>query len=582
VAFTDTKKRRALTEGQVTFAGDEARALLAGRLEELCDPAGAGWERVKHNSSRTIYRGVIECREVYLKRYHSRAIVHRLARSLGISDAKCEMRFCEYLSSRGIETPTALAATCTDGVEWLAMLAVTPSQRASEWHVENLSRGRDGRKRIRKAVILLAEAVAHMHAVGVVHHDLHAGNILIRTDTPEPRPVLMDLHRMKKRPWLSRRDKAMNLAQLLHDRGNLTTRTERLLFLKHYLASSKCRGTLRGWGTIIEEFARSHRRRIYAQRDRRILGNNRYFHRIRLPGLWRGHVVLASKRRMLGSKAAGMVFKLEDWQRALDRPQRLLTAQITKLVKDSASGRIVRRPLRVGDRTIDVFVKRPRRKRPWKILLDCFRSARPIRAFRTGHALLTRQIPTALPLAALQRRIGPLLVDSILITEAHDAQQLDHFLNKWLASGDDGRTGLTSGQRRRLAQQVLGQMGYLLQKLHDNNFRHRDLKSGNMLVQWSPGRRPEIFLVDLDGLRHVAWLTMRQRYQGLMRLNVSLLRCRAVNHAGQLRMLLGYLRRTGGRRVDFKPYWRMLEAWSAKKLREQIHSRRQKQKAVRR
>jgi hypothetical protein len=67
-----------------------------------------------------------------------------------------------------------------------------------------------------------------------------------------------------------------------------------------------------------------------------------------------------------------------------------------------------------------------------------------------------------------------------------------------------------------------------------------------------------------------------------MRLNVSLLRCPAVSHAGQLRMLLGYLRGTGNGKVQFKPYWRMLEEWSARKLRRQIRDMRQRQKALRR
>jgi hypothetical protein len=67
-----------------------------------------------------------------------------------------------------------------------------------------------------------------------------------------------------------------------------------------------------------------------------------------------------------------------------------------------------------------------------------------------------------------------------------------------------------------------------------------------------------------------------------MRLNVSLLACPTVNQAGRLRMLLGYLRRPGCGRIDFKPYWRVLEEWSQKKIRRQIRSRRKRQKAARR
>ena len=67
-----------------------------------------------------------------------------------------------------------------------------------------------------------------------------------------------------------------------------------------------------------------------------------------------------------------------------------------------------------------------------------------------------------------------------------------------------------------------------------------------------------------------------------MRLNVSLLECPVVNHAGRLRMLLGYLRRPGIGRINFKPYWRTLEEWSARKLRQQIRLCQRRQKVQRR
>jgi hypothetical protein len=71
-------------------------------------------------------------------------------------------------------------------------------------------------------------------------------------------------------------------------------------------------------------------------------------------------------------------------------------------------------------------------------------------------------------------------------------------------------------------------------------------------------------------------------FQGLMRLNVSLLECSSVSHAGRLRMLLGYLRRPGCGRIAYKPYWRELERWSTEKLDRQIASRQKRQRRIRR
>jgi hypothetical protein len=289
---------------------------------------------------------------------------------------------------------------------------------------------------------------------------------------------------------------------------------------------------------------------------------------------------LSSKFSLAGSKAALLEFTPGQWQEALANIEALLKDPANEMIKQSASGMVMRRPLDVGPHHLDVYVKYPRRKQPWKVLLDCLRPSRCRRAFEFGHQLINRRIATALPLAYLERRVGPVLLESVLITEAVDCPRLKPFLNTWLAQPPQGDVHLTVPQQLRLAQQVLWQMGRMLQRLHDNRYAHRDLKANNLLVRWT-GPSPELVLVDLDGLTHTLWISDRRRCQGLMRLNVSLLECPVVNHAGRLRMLLGYLRRPGCGRINFKPYWRTLESWSARKLQQQIRSRRHRQRETR-
>jgi len=579
---TTTKESTAGLSGKVAYADDAAAALLEGRVAELSAPDRHGWETIKHNASRTVYRKELDGQLVYLKHYHSQSLIHRIARRLGASDARGEMRFSQHLRAGGVPTAHPLAAMCSNGIEWLAMRAVAPAEPLDAWHSRQSDAGPQGPLQVQQATGALGRIVGRMHAAGLIHKDLHSGNILVRTDRGGEALVLMDLHRAVKRRWLSRLARAANLAQLYHDRLDFTSRTERLRFLKHYLASHNAGGTLRGWQRLVELHARRYTRKMHAQRDRRIAANNRYFTRLGLDRGWRGHAILASKRRMAGSKAAELEFTAGQWHEALAHPESLTEGEDVEVIKKSPSGLVVRRKLAIGPHLLDVYIKRPRRKRAWKWIADCFRSSRSLRGFRLGHALLTRRIATALPLAAIERRVGPLLLDSVLITEAVEQPRLREFLDTWLAQPTRGKPPLEFAQQRHLAQQVLWQMGRLLQRLHDNSFAHRDLKANNMLVRWLPGHSPEIVLLDLDGLMPRWHLSARQKFQGLMRLNVSLLECPVVNHAGRLRMLMGYIRRPGCGRINFKPYWHLLARWSSRKLRQQIRSRQRRQRAARR
>ncbi|MBN1554916.1 MAG: hypothetical protein JXA11_09235 [Phycisphaerae bacterium] len=564
-------------EGKVRFADASVAAMLRPHLAALSDPNPDDWTIVKQNPSRTVYRGRLENQDVYLKHYHGRSWDHRFRRALGFSDAIHEFRLATYLQSRGVPTAKPLAACCDKETEWLLTRAVAPAEPCDIWHEKQLQNGTEGQTLIRRGAAALGELIGNMHRAGVVHSDLHCGNILVRTDGRKIHLVLMDLHRAYRRRRLSRRRQAANLAHLLHDRRYFTTRTDRLRFLMHYIVAGGSRGSARGWQYLIEQFAVRHTRRQHAQRARRTRGLNRYFAPVRLETGWRGHVVLASKRHMGGSTAAEVVFTREGWLEALGDIESLFSAPEAEGIKDGRFCRIARRRLAIGEHEVDVFLKR--QKPRWtKALIDCLRPSRPSRAFHLGHALLTRRIATALPLAALEKRKGPFLRDSILITETVQAPHLYDFMNNWLSVPPKGDTPLSVPQQRQLAQEVLWQLGRMLQQMHDNKFSHRDLKATNLRVRWSPGQRPEVVLLDLDGMRRVVCMSMRLRLRGLMRLNVSLLQCPVVNHAGRLRMLLGYLRRPGVGRINFKPYWRLLEEWSARKLRRQIRSRRRRQR----
>lgn len=570
-----------------TFADRAAEAQLRAWVPLLRDAErheGRELVRVKRNASRTVWRCQLDGQAYYLKHYRPAGGLERLVERVFGDDAQRELRFAAMLNARGVRAAPVLAAGRGPAGAWMLSRAVEPAEPLDAWHRARADSNEPlCAREVRRANHALAELVGRMHLAGVLHHDLHTGNVLMQAG-PDGNPILtlMDLHRMSAHRRLSRRARARNLAQLLHDRGHLTTRTERLAFLKRYLRTTGGPGTLRGWRLLVERFAGEHTRRLHAARDRRVRGRNKYFTRIRAAGGWAGHAILASKRRLGPTRAAETVFQPQDWQLALSEPAALLRPEDAAIVKDSPSGLVLRRPLRVGAGTVEVYVKYYRRKRRHKALIDLFRPSRALRAFRLGHALLTRQIPTALPLAAMERRLGPHLRESLLITEAvTPAEPLNRFFDRWLSPTAVARGEIDPRTQRWLEREVLRRLGRLLMRLHQAGFAHRDLKSSNLLVWWQRGEPPEIVLIDLDGLSVHGRVSQRRMVQGLMRLNVSLLECPSVTHSGRLRMLMGYLRRPGSGRVEFKPLWRVIEQWSARKLRRQLSQRRRRQRRQR-
>lgn len=579
------------SSGSVRYVDGRAESLLSEYLPILHDPqAHEGPEvvRVKQNASRTVWRCRLGDAHYYLKQYHSRQWTHRLGNLFRGDDASREMTISRHLRSRGILATPVLAVGQSAGRRWMLSEAIEPAEPADLWHAR-LAGGKDKKslRQLRQANRALAELVGRMHNAGVLHHDLHCGNVLVQSagdgmETSAPRLTLVDLHRAGRRWRLSRRARAKNLAMLLHDRQS-ATRTQRLAFLRHYLEVTGGPGTLRGWWAMVQHFAEGHTRNQLRSRDRRVLGDNKYFTRLRLPGGWRGHAVLATKCQVGPGSAASCTFTPQQWRDALAEPNGLFQSPDTIVVKDSASSQVVRRSLKVGPHTLDVYVKRHRRKHWYKAPLDLFRRSRALWAFRGGQALLTRHIATAMPLAVLEQYAGPFRRTTILIAETvAPADQLTRFLNRWLGPEALIRKDIDSVRQQKLARDLLRQLGRLLLRLHNAGFAHRDLKSENMLVHWNGENEPQVVLIDLDGLSRHRRISTRRMFQGLMRLNVSLLECPAVNHAGRLRILLSYLRHPGSGRINFKPYWRELEQWSARKLRRQLKDRRKRQKRARR
>src|SRR5262249_42904367 len=162
--------------------------------------------------------------------------------------------------------------------------------------------GRQATIRQRLAVALGA-FLARLHEVGILHHDLHPGNVMVGlTDADEPRLYLLDLHSLRlglPPEWRPPRD---NLVVFNRWFSRHATRTDRLRCWQAYhrarfescswprLAGVEPNRVSSALAREIEQRTRRSNSHFAQQRDSRCLRNNRYYRRVRVWGVT-GHMV---------------------------------------------------------------------------------------------------------------------------------------------------------------------------------------------------------------------------------------------------------------------------------------------------
>ena len=552
-----------------------ASALEPSVAPDWTDLTGAsGAELVKRNAQREVWRLRVQGERVFVKVYRRGPV------------SVAEWQAGRYALAQGLDTVKPIACG-VDARRPAAGPSVLVTQELAgavplDLYWETIRTASDPTERYRRGrqlIGVLADLLASAHRSGFRHQDLHAANLLVQpSSTGRPRVVLVDLHDVRTGPPVADHEAVHNLVQLNQWFVRHATGAERLRFLKAYLVSrepdSCLRADLRNWAARVDTEAGPHAAALWAKRDRRVVRTGKYFARVQPGSRWRGHVALQCKRPVPGSRASRLVFTSEQGERWLDNPERWFTpARRDLLLKDSASGLVCRAELPVDASSggpLPIVCKRPRNRNWFKRLWYLFRPSRPVQTFKLGHALLNREIPTARPLAALERRVCGLVVDGLVITEAiPDAEDLDTMLRMKLVHE-------SSGRQRCVKDQLIGELIRLYTGMHKRGCFHRDMKAPNLLVQWSPDRDdpPRITLIDLDGMRIGREVSASQRLRMIMRLNVSLDACRVLTLSDRVRFLKGYL---GRHRYNWKTVWQQIDRASLRK-RQQKAERQQWQR----
>ncbi len=531
----------ALRGGEASTPGLPARLPLDAWLREGRAAV------VKHGPHRTVYRMRLNGLDFFLKHnrvHNARALLRQLVRP---SKSRMECDRALAAAARGVATVEPLAVGETAGLwpgdSFLITRTLEGVEPLDAFLLGTLPALPTGRQvRVRRAVAeALGEFVARAHDAGVWHHDLHAGNMLIRLEAGDrPALFLIDLHATRiggPLDWEASRDNLLVLGRWFVIRSN---RSDRLRFWRAYLKSRRnwdSRELRRPTGCLARELERlswESNLGFWRARDARCLANNRYYQRVGRGGV-AGHAVRTLDRDALAALLAD--------------PDAPFRRDGVRLIKDSRSSTVAELDVTVGGVVTPAVYKRFRVTAwgdPWLALV---RPTGALRSWVMGQGLRERCLPSPKPLAVLHRldrgrpAEGYLLVEKV--PEARD-------LKRWVT--DLGQA--PEAERRGRLRRAVERLAALVRELHRRNLSHRDLKAANVLVT-EPG--PEFWFIDLVGVRRHGKLSRRRRVQNLTRLHVSFHDNPAVSRTDKLRFLRVYLQWGLFGRKGWKEWWREVE-----------------------
>ncbi|MDW8267152.1 MAG: lipopolysaccharide kinase InaA family protein [Gemmataceae bacterium] len=518
---------------------------------------------VKHGPHRTVYRVALPGLSFYVKhcRLHdTRAWLRELVRP---PKARIELQRAWAVAQHGVPTIVPLgvgvsASPLRPRESFFLSYALegTETVRAfleSTW--VNIPEPRRSWLRQRLAVAL-GQFLARMHDAGVVHHDLHPGNLLIRLDADDqPALFLIDLHAVSFRGPLGPRASRANLVLLNRWFTLRASPSDRLRF---WLAYVKARGWKAGptpaWrdeANKLEQLTWRSNLRFWRSRDERCLVTNRYYRRVRSAGTV-GYVVSDLDEAIAQQLTAD--------------PDAPFRQPAIRRLKQSRSSTVVEFDVCVAGSWKPAVYKRfqvTAWSDPWVALL---RRPAALRSWVFGHGLRDRALPTPRPLAVWYRRRWGLWREGYLLCEkVPSARHLGTFLDELARHGE--------AERRRVVRRLVDQLGRLVRDLHRRQLSQRDLKASNILVQErAGGDQLALWLIDLVGIRRYGNLPRNRRVQNLARLHASFVHHPFVSRTDKLRFLRAYLQWGLRGRAGWKWWWRQIEAATLAKLAKNARS----------
>ncbi len=423
---------------------------------------------VKVRPYREVWRFEYAGKGYYLKFYPRRG--GRLKRMFFGSPAMREFTRLQWLQKAGVPAPRAVAVMMGFRIEnrtgdAVILQAIEPATPLAEVVDQALLQG----EQVQNHYGLLRQILGilqRLRDAGLGHRDLHLGNFLLK----DGQVYLLDAYAVHR--WgLGRRD----LMRLAHSADRIATRAD---LQRAWEIFGDGRRRMPEMNTIRQKLVRKFVSKTTQE--------NAYFGRMD-DGTWSGSYYRSYPSAKRWSVVSRLKVGAKDWEAAWPVLRQQIEQDELPVIKRTASGDVLCGEVTLGGQTVPVIIKRPRRKYWHRWLTDIGRGGRAWRAWSKAWGLVVRDIPTAWPIAMMERRRFGYAVDQLIVFEKIDGPVLAE-MNLEALSAD--------------AREILfRRSGHLLRKMERDGLFHWDAKAYNFMVRTDEKLGPQPMLIDVDGIR---------------------------------------------------------------------------------
>ncbi len=337
---------------------------------------------------------------------------------------------------------------------------------------------------VKTNLLAVQELIARLHQVGLVHTDLHVDNFLLVNDDY----YLLDFTSISV---AENKDAQLSNLALFYAQLPIRFRTQLPVLFVDY-----CK--VRGW----QESVKLETQLLTAVAEKRFARGKH----------WREKCLRCCTEVVAISfwrKAYGFLRRhhSNEVMAFIHSPETYLQTNESEVIKAGNTCTVFR--VRMGEKVY--VVKRYNIKGKWHFLRRCLRTTRALRSWLNANTLALFEVPTAAPVAFVEKHWGGLRLTSYFVMEDLSGEPLGNYF-------------LTTD----IDLDLVDATARLLSDLARLSISHGDMKQTNFLV-----REGEVFLIDLDAMQYhedrSAWRKAFKRdikrFRRNWRRNPELLKC---------------------------------------------------------